>query len=151
SLQKHPKVFSDLYCTIVAAGEKSGTLPAAMDRLLYLIKHEATVKADVKAALRYPFMVLAALVIAFVIMLGFVIPSFASFFDRAGLDLPAPTRICLELSAFLVAHGWILAAVFVAAIILLRFALGLPNAKLWRDSFLLRIPIIGPVLIKSAM
>ncbi len=151
ALEKHPKIFSELYCTIVTAGEKSGTLPAAMDRLLYLIEHEASVKAEVKAALRYPLMVVAALVVAFVIMLGFVIPSFASFFDRAGLELPLPTKICLQLSAFLTSHGWLLGIALLAAIFLARFALGLPGAKLWRDTFLLRIPIIGPVLVKSAM
>lgn len=151
AMAKHPKVFSPLYCTIVAAGEKSGTLPAAMDRLLYLVEHEAMVKAEVKSATRYPMMVVGALVVAFVIMLGFVIPTFANYFDSAGLDLPLPTRICLHMSAFLTSHGLLLAILAVAAFIGMRLLARLPAVRLQIDTMLLRLPIIGPVLIKSAM
>lgn len=151
AMAKHPKVFSPLYCTIVAAGEKSGTLPAAMDRLVYLIEHEAMVKAEVKSATRYPLMVVGALVVAFVIMLGFVIPTFASFFDQAGLELPLPTRICLELSHLLRSYGYLLLIAAVALFAAARFFLRNPRYRLRRDTWLLRMPILGPVLIKSAM
>lgn len=151
ALEKHPKVFPPLYCTIVAAGEKSGALPIAMDRLVYLIEHEAMVKNEVKSAIRYPLMVVAALVVAFIIMLGFVIPSFASFFEKADLVLPLPTRICLQLSAFLTQYGLYLLAAVVALGFLVRYLLRLPSAQLYRDTLLLKLPIIGPVLIKSAM
>lgn len=151
AMGKHPKVFSRLYRAIITAGEKSGTLPAAMERLLYLIEHEAMVKAEVKSATRYPLMVVAALAVAFVIMLGFVIPAFASYFDKAGLELPLPTRICLQLSAFFTSHGYLLLLATVGVFVLFRLLLRLPSVRLWRDVQLLKIPIVGQVLIKSAM
>lgn len=151
SLRKHPKVFSTLYCTIVEAGEKSGNLPASMERLIYLIEHEESVKAEVKRALRYPFMVVIALAIAFVIMLGFVIPTFATFFDKVGLELPLPTRLSLGLSAFLLSYGWLIVIVIAVGVIGFRLLSKLPSVQLFRSALLLRTPIIGPILIKAAM
>jgi len=69
---KYPKIFSPLYCSMISAGELSGNVPGVLDRLIYIIDHEAKVKADIRSALRYPMIVVIALVIAFIILLGSV-------------------------------------------------------------------------------
>ena len=151
AMAQHPNLFSSLYITIVSAGEKSGNLPAAMDRLVQLIEHEEKVKSDVRVAFRYPILVVSALVIAFIIMIGFVVPTFATFFERAELQLPLPTRICLGLSEFLTSQGhWIL-LVLLVAVLFGRSALQNPTTRRSWDRFLLQLPFIGPVLIKAAM
>ncbi|MCH8474977.1 MAG: type II secretion system F family protein [Opitutales bacterium] len=151
ALAKHPRIFSQLYCTIVSAGEKSGALPASMERLLYLIEHEEEVQQEVRSALRYPIFVVIALAVAFVVMLGWVVPTFAGFFERADLELPLPTRICLGLSAFLVDWGPWIVAVLVLGFIGFRLALQKASVRLRRDRLLLNAPLIGPVLVKAAM
>jgi len=152
ALGKHPRVFSKLYCSMVEAGEASGTLPEVLDRLLYLIEHEAMVKAEIRTAMRYPVMVVIALVIAFIIMLGFVIPRFVSFFSQAGIDLPLPTRICIALSEFLTSYGlWLALAAIGGGLLLHHLVNRTKRGRLLRDRALLRAPLIGPVLIKSAM
>ena len=151
ALKKHSKVFPHLYITIVSAGEKSGKLPEAMTRLTQLIEHEENVKSEVKAALRYPALVVGALIAAFVVMVGFVLPAFAGFFENADIELPLPTRICLGLSEFLTSQAhWIIAAVLIA-FIGLRITLKNPFYRLKWDRFLLDLPYIGPVLTKAAM
>ena len=82
AFEKYPKIFSNLYCNMVKAGEISGNLPGVLDRLIYIIEHEAKVKSDIKSALRYPMIVLIALSVAFIILLTFVIPQFATVFTR---------------------------------------------------------------------
>src|SRR5699024_6904875 len=104
-----------------------------------------------KAALRYPLMIVGALVVAFVVMLGFVIPSFATFFDKAGLELPLPTQLCLELSAFLLRYGWLFLIIGGIGALAFRVSLKLPSVQVFRDAVFLRIPIIGPILVKAAM
>ena len=152
AMGKHPKVFSKLYCSMVEAGETAGTLPEVLDRLLYLIEHEAKVKAEIKTALRYPVMVVVALVLAFIIMVGFVIPRFVTFFSNQGLELPLPTRICIILSNFLTAHGlWIALGSIVTGVILHLFLNRTDSGRLVRDRSLLAMPLIGPVLVKAAM
>ncbi|MCC5790592.1 MAG: type II secretion system F family protein [Opitutales bacterium] len=151
ALSKHPKVFSSLYCTIVSAGEKSGTLPNSMERLLYLVEHEEEVKQEVRSALRYPTFVIIALAIAFVVMLGWVVPTFAGFFERADLELPLPTQICMALSALLLDWGPALAFVLVLGFLWFRFALKKEAVRLRWDRLLLNTPLIGPVLVKAAM
>lgn len=149
---KHPKVFSPLFCSLIEAGETSGTLPEVLDRLVYLIEHEAQVKAEIKAAIRYPLIVVVALVVAFLIMVGFVIPRFVAFFSQQGLDLPLPTRICITMSEILTRYGiWIALGTIGAVLLSHHYFNRTDPGRLVRDRALLAMPLIGPVLVKAAM
>jgi type IV pilus assembly protein PilC len=149
---KHSKVFSPLFCSMIEAGEASGTLPEVLDRLLYLIEHEAQVKAEIKTAMRYPFIVVGVLGVAFLVMVGFVIPRFVSFFDKQGLDLPLPTRMCITMSEILTGYGiWIALGTIVSGLLFHRYFNRTDAGRLIRDRSLLAIPLIGPVLVKAAM
>lgn len=149
---KHPGVFSPLFCNMIEAGETSGTLPDVLDRLLYLIEHEAKVKAEIKTAMRYPFIVIGVLGLAFLIMVGFVIPRFVSFFSKQGLDLPLPTRMCMSMSAFFTSYGiWLLLGTIIGVFLFHQYFNKTDRGRLLRDRALLRSPLIGPVLIKAAM
>jgi type IV pilus assembly protein PilC len=149
---KHSKVFSPLFCSMIEAGEASGTLPEVLDRLLYLIEHEAQVKAEIKTAMRYPFIVVGVLGVAFLVMVGFVIPRFVSFFDKQGLDLPLPTRMCITMSEILTGYGiWIALGTIVSGLLFHRYFNRTDPGRLIRDRSLLAIPLIGPVLVKAAM
>jgi type IV pilus assembly protein PilC len=122
-----------------------------MDRLTYLMEHEAMVRAEVKSAMRYPLLVVGALVVAFTILVGFVIPKFATFFLRADITLPLPTRICLVMSDFFVNNGLLLIGMAIGVVLAFRYLPRIPRVRFWRDVLLLKIPLVGQVLIKSTM
>jgi len=151
ALQKFPRIFEPLYCDMVRAGEISGNVPIVLERLIYIIEHEAKVKADIKSALRYPMIVLIALAGAFIVLLTFVIPQFASVFTHAGLVLPMPTRISMFLYAGLSKYWYLILAAIAATVFGLRFYFKTSNGKFVRDSLLLEMPIIGPVFQKAAL
>ncbi len=151
SFRRFPDVFPALYTSMVFAGESSGSLPAVLDRLVYITEHEYKVKSDIKSALNYPMIVLGCLLSAFIILLHFVIPKFASVFSRTGLVLPVPTRICIKLSTLL-DHYWLFMLVGLSLFVLMvGAALRTSRGRYMRDYLLLRIPLVGPVLIKAAI
>jgi type IV pilus assembly protein PilC len=151
AMQPHSQAFSRMYISIIAAGESSGNLPEVMDRLVFLIEHDTKVRSDVRNAMRYPLMVMAALVIAFVIMIAFVIPRFVSFFARSHLELPWPTKACLFLSETFVANlPFLLVGLVVAVGAWIAFR-QTDRGRYLRDRFLLSIPLVREVLIKAAM
>ncbi|MFC1516007.1 type II secretion system F family protein [Thermodesulfobacteriota bacterium] len=149
--RKHPRAFNTLYCGMVQAGESSGALPEVLDRLIYIIDHEEKVKSDIKAALQYPLIVLTFLLIAFVVLLTFVIPKFVTIFVNAGLKLPLPTKICMFLYQFLAAYWVFLLGGVVAGFIMLRYYVNTAQGRYIRDSYLMKLPIIGPLILKAAM
>lgn len=151
AMSGHPKVFSNLYQSVIQAGESSGALPTVLDRLLYLIEHEAKIKREINTAMRYPMMVVSALIVTFVIMLSFVIPRFVGFFEGADLELPLPTQMCISLSNFLVSNAWIILGACALAVLGARWAWQNPVTRLHLDRTILSIPIINEVLIKAAM
>jgi type IV pilus assembly protein PilC len=151
AMRKFPDVFSELYVSMVRAGETSGALPEVLDRLIYVIDHENRVKSDIRAALSYPLLVLGCLVVAFGVLLGWVVPKFVSVFENADLILPLPTRICLALSHFLVNHGLVFVVMLVGITALSWAALRTERGRLARDTALLNTPLIGPVLLKAAI
>jgi len=151
SFRKYPQAFSNLYCGMVRAGESSGALPDVLDRLIYIIDHENKIKADIKAALQYPIIVLTFLVIAFVVLLTFVIPKFVRIFLNAGLELPVPTKICMVLYQYSADYWYLLIGGLVVLVVGLNFYLRTESGKLIRDSFLMKLPILGPLFIKAAM
>jgi len=151
ALEKHPQIFSRLYCDMIKAGEMSGNVPIVLDRLIYIIEHEAKVKSDIKSALRYPLIVLVALCGAFIILLTFVIPQFASIFSTAGLILPWPTKFAMLLYSLLSNYWYLIIGVIVITVFGMIFYFKTSNGKFVRDSFLLEMPIVGPVFKKAAL
>ena len=151
AFSKHPYAFSDLYCSMVRAGEASGALPDVLDRLSYIIEHEHKIRSDIKAALRYPMIVLGFLFIAFLILLTFVIPKFAAVFLSAGITLPLPTKICIFMYEFLKSYWYFLIGGLAGIVIFFSYYLKTDQGKLTRDTVLMQVPVIGPLLIKTAM
>jgi type II secretory pathway component PulF len=151
AFEKHPKIFSHLYSSMLRAGELSGNVPSVLDRLIYIIEHEAKIKSDIKSAMQYPMMVVIALSIAFVVLLTFVIPRFATLFSSTGLELPWPTKIAVLLNLYLKNYWYLILGVLAAVIFGLRQYFKTQNGKLVRDTFLLQIPILGPLFQKAAM
>ncbi len=151
ALGKFPKIFSPLYCSMVRAGEASGSVPNILERLIYIIEHEDKVKKDIKSALRYPQIVVIALCLAFFILLTFVVPVFATMFKKAGLTLPLPTRIAVFMYDMLHNYWYLIIGGVVIIIFGLVTYIKTEKGKLMKDSLLLEIPILGPLFKKSAM
>ena len=151
ALQKFPRIFSPLYCAMIRAGELSGNLPSVLDRLIYIIEHETKVKNDIKSALRYPLVVVIALSIAFIVLLTFVIPVFANMFKKTGLELPLPTQIAIMLYNFLSNYWYVILGVMLVIVFALAAYFRTAQGKFVRDSFLLRLPVLGPLFQKAAL
>lgn len=151
TFRKHPGVFSFLYCSMIEAGEKSGSLVEVLDRLIYIIEHENKVKSDIRAALRYPMFVMLFLGVAFIVLLTVVIPKFITIFSKAGITLPLPTRICLILYQ-LIDQYWPFIIIGVAGTIVVLTAYAKTvGGRLLRDALMLKLPIVGKVFQKAAM
>ncbi len=151
AMGNHGSIFSPLYCSMIEAGEMSGTVPETLERLIYIIEHEGKIKSDIKAALQYPIMVTIALTIAFFVLLTVVIPKFADTFSKAGFELPLPTVIAINLYRFLLSYWHLLIGGVIALIFVLRAWFRTENGQYMRDSLILQIPVLGQLFIKAAM
>ena len=151
AMEKNGHIFSPLYCSMVSAGEASGSVPEVMERLIYIIEHEEKIKSDIKSALQYPILVTVALGIAFFVLLTFVIPKFVTMFGRAGLDLPWPTRIAMALYQFISVYWYLGLGGLVLLIVGLRLFLRTDRGQYIKDALLLRLPLAGPLFIKAIM
>lgn len=151
ALANHKGVFSELYVSMVRAGETAGALPEVLDRLIYIISHEHQVRTDIKSALQYPITVVVALAIAFFVLLTFVIPVFAQIFASAHVALPWPTRVAIALNVAIKEYWYLLLGGLVAVTTALYFWFKTEGGKVARDAFFLHIPIIGMLFRKAAM
>jgi type IV pilus assembly protein PilC len=148
---RHPKVFNELYCAMLRAGEISGNLVNVFDRLIYLIDHEYKVRKQIISALTYPAIVLVMLVGAFLFLLSFVVPKFAMLFERAGIDLPVPTEICIAMYKGLSAYWPMMLLGTVAVVGGAYLYVRTPVGRLNKDRLTLALPLVGPVFQKAAM
>jgi type IV pilus assembly protein PilC len=148
---KHPKVFSPLYCSMIRAGEASGALPEVLERLTYIIDHEHQVKSDIKSALTYPVIVVVFLFAAFLILITQVIPKFINIFKNAGLALPLPTQICILIYEFLANYWYLIIGGIIVGAVFLYYYLKTKQGKLARDTLLMKVPLLGPLFVKSAV
>ena len=151
AMERNSHIFPPLYYNLVKAGEVSGSLPEVLARLVYIIEHEAKIKADIKSALQYPLMVTVALGIAFFVLLTFVIPQFATMFSRAGLTLPLPTKIAMGMHQFLTAYWYLGLGGLILMVVGLRYFLRTEQGQYLKDTLLLRLPIAGPLFVKAIM
>src|SRR5215831_4866038 len=146
ALAAEPRSFSKLYVGLVRAGEAGGTLPATLDRLATLLERERSLTANLRSALIYPALLVAAAVGSIVLLLDYVLPQFTPIFEQAGAELPSSTRVLMALGAVVGAGApWLLAGVLAAALVA-RQLLTRPANQLKFDRLLLRLPIAGSLL-----
>ena len=151
ALGKHPHAFSDLYVNMVAAGEAGGILDTILMRLAtFMEKNDALIR-KVKGAMIYPGVIMSVAVIAITVLLIFVIPVFEEMFGAVDLALPLPTRVVIGMSKFLTSYWYAVGGAIAGAAILLKRYYSTSNGKLVIDRFMLRVPVLGDVLRKSAV
>jgi type IV pilus assembly protein PilC len=151
ALRKHPAAFTDLYVNMVAAGEAGGILDTILMRLaVFMEKNDALIR-KVKGAMIYPSVIMSVAAIAITVLLVFVIPTFQTMFASAGIALPLPTRVVIGMSHFLKAYWYVVAGILVGTFIAIKRYYATPNGKLVIDRTLLKAPVLGDVLRKSAV
>jgi type IV pilus assembly protein PilC len=151
AMGKHPKVFTELYVNMVAAGEAGGILDTILLRLAtFLEKNDALVR-KIKGAMIYPAVIFSVAGICVVILLLFVIPTFQNMFASAGIPLPLPTRIVIGMSAFLQGFWWALGAGLIALFFFIRQVYATDGGQLFFDRILLNLPVLGDLQRKSAV
>ncbi|MDQ3555179.1 MAG: type II secretion system F family protein, partial [Gemmatimonadota bacterium] len=151
SMRKHPKVFTELYVNMVAAGEAGGILDTILLRLaVFLEKNDALIR-KIKGAMTYPAVMLFVVIGATTILLWKVVPVFATIFTDAGMALPTPTRVVLAISAFLQSYILYLFMGMIAGAFALKRYYGTDGGKLNIDRALLRFPVLGGLIRKSAV
>jgi type IV pilus assembly protein PilC len=151
ALKKHPKAFSDLYVNMVAAGEAGGILDTILMRLAtFMEKNDALVR-KVKGAMIYPGVIMSVAAIAITVLLLFVIPVFETMFGSVGVALPLPTRIVIGMSRFLKGYWWAIGAGIAGGSYMLKNYYKTSAGQLNIDKLMLKMPVLGDVLRKSAV
>jgi type IV pilus assembly protein PilC len=152
ALAKHPLHFDDLFVSLVAAGEQAGALETLLDKIATYKEKTEAIKKKIKKALFYPAAVVAVAVIVTTILLIYVIPEFESLFRGFGADLPAFTRFVIDVSKFVQDTGiYLLVALIVGVVGFLHAKKRSRAVQHFIDRAMLKLPILGTILHKSAI
>ncbi|WP_419835893.1 type II secretion system F family protein [Endozoicomonas atrinae] len=152
SLRQHPDYFDDLYCNLVASGEQSGALETLLDRIATYKEKTEALKAKIKKAMNYPIAVVCIAIIVTVILLVKVVPQFEEVFQGFGAELPAFTQVVINISE-VVQNYWhiVLGVLVIGGFLIKRTLKSSKTARDTLDRFVLKLPIIGEILDKSAV
>ncbi|NOT86217.1 MAG: type II secretion system F family protein [Methylococcaceae bacterium] len=151
SMAYHPEIFNPLFINIINVGENSGELSRAFLQIGQYLQQEKDIQSRVKSALRYPSMVIIAIIIAMAIVNIYVIPAFKGVFDNAKAELPWQTKLLMNISDFTV-HNWsyLLLGCIVLGVFGVKY-INTPNGLLQWDKLLLKLPVLGSIVERSAM
>jgi len=148
TMERYHKAFPPLVVNMVRAGEKSGMMPQVLDRVSNLLEKDMETRAKVVGATRYPMIILGTMVGAFFLLNFFVLPKFASIFDRIGIGLPLPTKILLAINKFTLAYWYLCIIGCVAVVVGFNQILKTkPGRHAW-DQLMLKTPVFGPLFVK---
>ena len=152
AFRKHPLHFDALYCNLVEAGEAGGILETLLDRLAIYQEKTMAIKNKIKSALIYPIAVLVVAFVVLAVIMIFVIPAFKEVFSSFGADLPAPTLMVIAMSEFFVSYWWAIFG-FLGGGTYFFMQSWKRSEKMQKvmDRLLLRVPVFGPLVNKSAV
>ena len=151
ALKSHPEQFDDLFCNLVEAGEQSGTLEKLLNEVAVYKEKTEALKAKIKSAMFYPVAVLVVAFIVTAILLIFVVPQFETLFESVGSDLPAFTKMVVNLSEFM-QEWWLIIFGAIGGVV---FALKSIHKKSLKfrdktDALVLKLPVIGEIVHKAS-
>ena len=152
TLNKHPLHFDELVVNLVGAGEQAGVLESLLDKIATYKEKTEYLKSKIKKAMFYPTAVIIVAFIVTAILLIFVVPQFEELFSSFGADLPAFTRVVVNMSEFMQAYWWVVMGIAIGGVV------GLLQAKKRSrkfnralDRMILKLPIVGPIMHKAAV
>jgi type IV pilus assembly protein PilC len=151
ALRKHEKVFNNLYCNMVAAGESGGILDTILQRLADYIEKAVKLKKRIRSAMIYPISVISIAVVVVIIILWKVIPTFDTLFKGLDAELPLPTRIVVVMSNFVGRYIVILVIGFIAALIGLNRYHKTYRGRRVLDGLALKMPVMGMLIRKISV
>jgi type IV pilus assembly protein PilC len=151
ALRKHPKVFSDLYANMIAAGEAGGILDTILQRLSVYIEKIVKLRSQVRSAMIYPVAIITIAAAVVTIILWKVIPTFATLFLELGAELPMPTQITISASRFLGHYFIFIFAALGGAIFALASWHKTYKGRRILDGITMKLPVLGLVLKKIAV
>ena len=148
---RHPKVFSNLYISMIQVGENTGKLEESFAMMGEYIDRNRRIANNIKTALRYPTTVLTAIAIAIGIVNLFVIPKFASFFEANNLELPWQTLFLLNMSNFFVDYWMVVLGALIGAFFGFRHYINTVSGRYRWHRFIIGAPLVGDILHRSFM
>ena len=151
AMRKHPKAFDELFTNMIAAGEAGGILDTILKRLATYIEKAVKLKAQVKGAMMYPVAVISIAGLVIAVILWKVIPTFASMFAGLGAELPLPTRIVIAMSQWFARLLPFMVVFAVLGTFLFRRYYATHGGRRVVDGFVLKLPILGPIMRKIAV
>jgi type IV pilus assembly protein PilC len=152
ALAKHPLHFDDLFVNLVSAGEQAGALETLLDKIATYKEKTEAIKKKIKKALFYPAAVVVVAIVVTTILLIYVIPEFESLLQGFGADQPAFTRMVIDISKFVQSTGWLLLLLAVGGVVgFLQAKKRNRGVQHFVDRVMLKIPVIGSILNKSAI
>ncbi|NIR45713.1 MAG: type II secretion system F family protein [Gemmatimonadetes bacterium] len=151
AMREQPQAFSDIFVSMVEAGEQGGVLDTILGRLATYLEKSQKLVSRVKTAMVYPAIIIFVAVAALGVMLGFVVPTFVKMFESSNMTLPYPTQVLVNMSEFLKAYWVWIVGIFLGALLFLKQAYATRSGRLAIDSLLLRVPVLGDLLRKTAV
>lgn len=148
ALGKHPKVFSNLFINMVAAGETSGTLEEVLFRLAEILEKRVNLAAKVKSAVAYPLMMVVVAVAVVVFLMSVVVPSITEIFIEMNRALPWPTLLLISTSDFMRTYWTLIAAAVCLAFFGTIAIYRTENGRLYADRTKLKLPLFGGLFLK---
>ena len=146
ALGKHPKVFNEIYCKTIAAGERTGGVETILRQMADYQEKQIVARKKVTGALRYPIIIFTLAILVGIILMLTALPELIDLFEKMKINLPLPTRILIALSDFFNNYKFYILGVVIVIVALAFWLLKQPNTRLWLDRRLLSAPIIGPPL-----
>jgi len=151
AMKKHPKVFDNLYCNMIEAGELGGILDTILSRLAVFMEKAMTLKKKVKGAMTYPIICLGIAIIILAVILIWVVPVFEKMFRDFGAALPGPTQMVVNMSNFVKGNIMYMVFVAVALVFLVKKIYATEKGRIKIDAMLLKLPVFGELVLKVAV
>lgn len=148
ALEKHPRIFSKLFVSMVKAGEASGNLDTVLNRLAVFTEHQADLREKIRGALFYPIILLVAATAIVAFIITFVMPNFVRIFNEAGVTLPAPTVMLYGLGLAVKRYWWLIILGVILVSFGIRTYMSTERGRLQFDQLKLKLPVIGPLARK---
>lgn len=151
AISKHPEVFPSVYSHMVRVGEVTGRLGEVLDRFVALEQRSMRTRQKIKEAMRYPKLVALSLILAFAVLITFVIPRFAQIFAQFKTPLPLPTRIMITINTIFQDYALYVLLLMIAFFLFVRRLLRTPQGRFFWDRMKIRLPLLGPLFLKAEL